>query len=45
MTVLEISGKQVFVKLEGGMSIWIDKAMLKQYGVKASDIKVGAKLR
>lgn len=44
MTILQIDGKQVLVKLSSGMSIWMDKAMLKQYGVKASQIKVGAVL-
>lgn len=40
MEILKIEGKKVFVKyLKTGISIWVDKAMLKQQGI--TKLKIG----
>jgi hypothetical protein len=38
--ILEVKGKQALCDI-GVMEIWMDIAMLLQYGVKRSDIKPG----
>jgi hypothetical protein len=38
--ILEVKGKQALCDI-GMMKIWMDKAMLVQYGVKNADIKPG----
>jgi hypothetical protein len=43
--ILKIEGKgsaqRVYCRLQSGISIWLESAMLKSYGVKAKDIRVG----
>ncbi len=42
---MKIEGSLVLMSLPGLPDMWIPKAMLKQYGVKASQIKVGAEFQ
>lgn len=43
--IIKIEGSMVLMLLPGLPEMWIPKAMLKQYGVKASQIKVGAEFK
>jgi hypothetical protein len=40
MTIKEINGNRVLVEM-GDMVIWLDKEMLRQYGIKTKGLKVG----